>query len=85
VENLGCVVTVSYSTFFRNANGNHCVLLLKVFCSYINERIKSDNRSKEQACVEEWKVLRKTVADPFTRRRCQPVLVSNVSTVILAM
>ncbi|XP_078480967.1 RNA polymerase-associated protein RTF1 homolog isoform X1 [Ciona intestinalis] len=45
--------------------------------TYINERIKSHNLLKEEACKEEWKVLRKTVADPFTRRRCKPVLVSN--------
>uniref|UniRef100_H2Z3Z7 RNA polymerase-associated protein RTF1 homolog n=1 Tax=Ciona savignyi TaxID=51511 RepID=H2Z3Z7_CIOSA len=45
--------------------------------TYINERIKSHNLLKEEACKEEWKVLRKTAADPFTRRRCKPVLVSN--------
>ncbi|XP_076824456.1 RNA polymerase-associated protein RTF1 homolog [Clavelina lepadiformis] len=45
--------------------------------TYINERIKSDNLQKEKACKEEWKALRNTVADPFTRRRCKPVLVSN--------
>nr|CAB3265817.1 RNA polymerase-associated protein RTF1 homolog [Phallusia mammillata] len=45
--------------------------------TYINERIKSDNLLKEEACKEEWKQLRAKVADPFTRRRCKPVLVSN--------
>lgn len=45
--------------------------------SFINERIKSANLEKEKACIEEWKTLRAKDADPFTRRRCKPVLVSN--------
>ncbi|XP_039265934.2 RNA polymerase-associated protein RTF1 homolog [Styela clava] len=45
--------------------------------TYINERIKSSNLEKEKACIEEWKNIRTKTADPFTRRRCKPVLVSN--------
>lgn len=45
--------------------------------TFINERIKSANLEKEKACIEEWKTIRTKTADPFTRRRCKPVLVSN--------
>lgn len=45
--------------------------------TYINERIKSSNLQKEEALKKEWKELRESKADPFTRRRCLPVIVSS--------
>lgn len=45
--------------------------------TYINDQIKSYNLVKEQAAIDEFKMRQKNVADPFTRRRCKPVIVSN--------
>jgi len=45
--------------------------------TYINERIKNDNLKKEKACLDEFRLRQQSVADPFTRRRCQPVIVTN--------
>ncbi|XP_076799896.1 RNA polymerase-associated protein RTF1 homolog [Clavelina lepadiformis] len=45
--------------------------------TYINKRIKSHNLQKVKAYKEEWKVPRNNEADPFTRKKCKPLLMCN--------
>jgi len=45
--------------------------------TFINDRIKSHNLLKEVACKAEFLDRQQNVSDPFTRRRCAPVIVSN--------
>ena len=48
-------------------------------CSQINERNRRrDLEDAEKACMREMAERRKAVADPFTRRRCLPTLVTKV-------
>jgi len=47
----------------------------------INERNRRrDLEDAEKACVREMAERKKATADPFTRRRCLPTLVTKVST-----
>ncbi|CAK8677395.1 unnamed protein product [Clavelina lepadiformis] len=45
--------------------------------TFINKRIKSHNLQKVQSYKEEWKVPRNNEADPFTRKKCKPLLMCN--------
>ena len=46
---------------------------------YINANIKKYNLKKEEASKKEFASRQKNHSDPFTRRRCAPVLVTNVN------
>ncbi|CAK8677400.1 unnamed protein product [Clavelina lepadiformis] len=45
--------------------------------TYINKGIKLHNLQKVKAYKEEWKVPRNNEADPFTRKKCKPLLMCN--------
>jgi len=47
--------------------------------SYINANIKAYNLKKEEASKMEFASRQKNHSDPFTRRRCAPVIVSNTA------
>jgi len=47
--------------------------------TYINANIKKYNLKKEEASKKEFASRQKNHSDPFTRRRCAPVIVSNTA------
>jgi len=55
-------------------------VLTRADCSMINERNRRrDLEDAERACLVETAERKNAVADPFTRRRCLPTLVTKVS------
>ena len=51
-----------------------------LFSSYINQRNRERNlKEAEEAVIEEVAAMKNASADPFTRRRCRPTLVTKTT------